>query len=259
MLNNKEEMLYIRKKTNYICNDFGFWRLFIYIYGIFIIPGIIQCMFGSIYYLVKFKPNNVNIIKTIPYIIKYSTTNGNIISISSFISIPLVIYFIFTYVKQQSAFSIKEYLAFKKPRIKDIFIWVSLTFCLMILITTITKFFDIESSDYVYKIYKTTRYPLLLWITLVIFFPIYEELLFRGFMFKGICQTYIGKKGALFFSTSIWAGIHLQYDLILINILIAFGILLGIARLKTKSIYIPIIMHILWNAIVLSDVVFNIK
>ena len=53
----------------------------------------------------------------------------------------------------------------------------------------------------------------------------------------------MGPIGAIGITSFFWAIIHLQYDVYGIATLFVLGLLLGIVRFKTDSIYLPIIMH----------------
>ena len=46
-----------------------------------------------------------------------------------------------------------------------------------------------------------------------------------------------------------WAAIHMQYELFQIVMIGVLGVLLGIAKLKTRSLYITLAMHSLHNLI----------
>jgi hypothetical protein len=92
----------------------------------------------------------------------------------------------------------------------------------------------------------------------VIAAPVSEEIFFRGFLFYGIQSTRLGPKGAIFLSSLIWAPLHLQYDTYNLAAVMVLGLLLGIARWKGKSVYIPIVMHALMNFVAAMEVMLQI-
>jgi hypothetical protein len=73
--------------------------------------------------------------------------------------------------------------------------------------------------------------------------PIFEEIFFRGFLFQGIRYSRLGPIGAIGITSFFWAVIHLQYDIYGIATIFAHGLLLGIVRFKTDSIYLLMVMH----------------
>ena len=53
---------------------------------------------------------------------------------------------------------------------------------------------------------------------------------------------------------SVWAALHVQYDLFDISAIFVGGLLMGYARLRTDSIYPPLMMHALMNLIATIEV-----
>jgi membrane protease YdiL (CAAX protease family) len=55
--------------------------------------------------------------------------------------------------------------------------------------------------------------------------------------------------GAVGITSLLWAVIHLQYDIYGITTVFALGLLFGIARLKTDSIHLLMVMHSLTSLV----------
>lgn len=87
----------------------------------------------------------------------------------------------------------------------------------------------------------------LLWITVVVAAPLGEETLFRGFMIPGIRHSWLGAMGAIAITSASWSLMHMQYDGYTIFQIFLLGILLGVARLKTQSLYPALAFHSLCN------------
>jgi hypothetical protein len=90
----------------------------------------------------------------------------------------------------------------------------------------------------------------LLWllIAVAIVTPIGEEILFRGFLFRGWLRK-PGDAWPVIVATSLlWAVIHVQYDWYIIGQIFAFGLLLGWLRWATGSTILTILLHALINA-----------
>ena len=68
-------------------------------------------------------------------------------------------------------------------------------------------------------------------------------------MFRGIQQSRLGNTGAVLITSLTWTVIHTQYNLYYLLVIFAVSILLGIARIRSNSIYVPIAMHSLMNLI----------
>jgi uncharacterized protein len=92
----------------------------------------------------------------------------------------------------------------------------------------------------------------LVWLSLALIVagPIGEELLFRGFLFRGFvhepCDGLRGLPGILLIAL-IFALLHIQYDWIGVGMVFALGVMLGYVRLFTGSTILAIILHMLYN------------
>jgi hypothetical protein len=88
--------------------------------------------------------------------------------------------------------------------------------------------------------------------TVVIIGPLFEELMFRGFVMEGLSPTPLGPAGALVVSTLLWTLLHIEYDMISMLVVFGCGLLLGIARMVTGSVLLAIAMHAAFNAVSLT-------
>jgi membrane protease YdiL (CAAX protease family) len=76
--------------------------------------------------------------------------------------------------------------------------------------------------------------------------PVAEELIFRGW-FWGALRTRVGPALAIVVTAAGWAALHYEYGLAVLGVILVDGLLLGLARWRTGSVYPPIVMHILYN------------
>jgi uncharacterized protein len=97
--------------------------------------------------------------------------------------------------------------------------------------------------------FRSAHSPLLYWSALVLAAPLSEEILFRGFLFKGILHSRFGATGAVVVTSFAWAVVHQQYEPFYLVIVFAVGLLLGHARLASGSLAVPLAMHALLNLI----------
>jgi membrane protease YdiL (CAAX protease family) len=90
----------------------------------------------------------------------------------------------------------------------------------------------------------------LLWllIAVIILTPIGEEILFRGFLFRGWLRNPGDARAVIVATALLWAIIHVQYDWFVIAQIFAFGLLLGWLRWASGSVILTILLHALINA-----------
>ena len=88
----------------------------------------------------------------------------------------------------------------------------------------------------------------LLLLSGVIIAPLGEELIFRGFVYRGLSESRVGVPGAIVISSAIWAAIHTQYDLFYMSVIFALGLALAFVRYKSGSVALAFVLHALVNA-----------
>jgi membrane protease YdiL (CAAX protease family) len=116
-----------------------------------------------------------------------------------------------------------------------------------------------EKEQIMYDIYATSVWPALFWIAVLVFAPAFEEVFFRGFLLEGFRQSRLGAAGAVIITALAWAALHaLQYSLINVAWILVLGIVMGIVRLKTKSLWNTIIMHVLVNVVGMLEIALNL-
>ncbi|MDH6105902.1 CPBP family intramembrane metalloprotease [Anabaenopsis tanganyikae CS-531] len=85
----------------------------------------------------------------------------------------------------------------------------------------------------------------LFFLTAAIAAPIFEELLFRGFLLPSLTR-YVPVWGAVIFSSLLFAIAHLSLSEILP--LTALGVVLGIVYTRSRNLLAPMLVHSLWNS-----------
>ncbi len=86
-----------------------------------------------------------------------------------------------------------------------------------------------------------------LWLAIVVLTPLGEEILFRGFLFRGWMQKPSDAWPVIVITSLLWALIHVQYDWYVIGQIFIFGVLLGWTRWATGSVILTIILHSIIN------------
>jgi membrane protease YdiL (CAAX protease family) len=88
---------------------------------------------------------------------------------------------------------------------------------------------------------------LLLWLAVVVVTPIGEEILFRGFLFRGWLRSPRDAWAVIVVTALLWALIHVQYDWYVIAQVFSFGLLLGWMRWATGSTILTMLLHAMIN------------
>ncbi|MDQ6718144.1 MAG: CPBP family intramembrane metalloprotease [Gemmatimonadota bacterium] len=77
--------------------------------------------------------------------------------------------------------------------------------------------------------------------------PISEEMIFRGLFYRYFSRTKLGVPLTIIVLAAGWTVLHNLYLPNPISVVFIAGLLLGAARWRTKSVYIPIAMHMVFN------------
>ena len=154
----------------------------------------------------------------------------------------------------------REYLGMKYPSLKQWVFWLPF-YLSFVFIMDMSSLQDGQMAipEFMVKIYESARFLPLLVIALVVAAPIFEEMFFRGFMLIGFRRSWMGAVFSVIVTSALWAAIHLQYDFWTIVMIFFMGLFLGAARLKTGSIYLPIVMHAISNLIATIQVALHVS
>jgi membrane protease YdiL (CAAX protease family) len=160
--------------------------------------------------------------------------------VSGLICIPLTLWF----AKLRKNISVKDYIGFREPLTKEWVQWFLILGAFLFLSDAVTLLLGRPIvPPFMVDAYKTASFLQALLFAIIIVAPIFEEIFFRGFLFQGIRYSRLGPIGAIGITSLVWAAIHVQYDIYGIATVFALGLLFGIARLKTDSIHLLMVMH----------------
>lgn len=191
---------------------------------------------------------------------QHLANNGLLISLVVILSAIAGIIFIIIFIKLRRGFTVTQYLALKRISWRTILVLLGLIVVLFMVSAGIDTFFQKpQDTEFTSQAYLTSVYPVLLWLAVVVFAPIFEECFFRGFLFVGLRQSRIGAVGAVLITSISWAGLHTQYSIYGILTIFVLGIVLGIVRLKTKSLWSTIFIHAVWNFAALLATALTLK
>jgi membrane protease YdiL (CAAX protease family) len=144
-------------------------------------------------------------------------------------------------------YPVREYLAFRRATWRQMSAWLGIQLAVIVACELLNQAFRIPiNTEFMIDAYKSASFLPLLFFGFVVAAPLFEELLFRGFIFQGVCRR-LGPAAAVVLPAVVFAASHLQYDKFGIANVAIIGLVLAIARLKTESIYVPMAMHMLQN------------
>ena len=185
---------------------------------------------------------------------------GLVLSLSIIISAVVGVGLIIIIIKVRKGLTITQYLGLRSVSIRAIFFSLAVSVGFLVLSSLVSLFFETPAdSDIMLKAYESSVWPALFWIAVVVFAPVFEEILFRGFLFEGFRHSRIGVVGTIIVTSLVWAGFHLQYGLLDIASIFVLGVLFGIVRHMTGSLWAPMLMHAFHNLVVTMMVAISLS
>ena len=215
----------------------------------FIISFIIVVVFSLTQSLVLFFLVEPDTVQNKDYLHQLASSHLGLISlVSSLVGLFLVLFFI-KFNTSAANVSVKEYLNLFTPSFKDFSIFLFLSCFLMFFIEFLTsRYPELFETDFAIESYRHANSLFLLYLGVGVIGPLFEEVLFRGFLFKAVQKSVFGSHGAVLFTAIVFSIIHVQYGLwIILCMLFPMAILLGYARLKSNSLLLPILLHSINN------------
>jgi membrane protease YdiL (CAAX protease family) len=182
--------------------------------------------------------------------------NGLVLSLATLASAPIVVGLCGLFAWLRHPPSLKEYLGLRLPPPRVIVRW-AIYFVLFAAASDLLTVWMGRSivPDFMVRAMETAVIPPLLWLAVVVGAPVSEEFFFRGFLFEGLRHSKLRAPGAVLLTSLVWTVIHQQYDMWQMMWIFTAGILLGIARVKTGSLILCILLHALMNLIATIEAV----
>jgi membrane protease YdiL (CAAX protease family) len=186
-------------------------------------------------------------------------TDGAAVAIYTLISNPVEIVTLVLAI-QLLGTDAREYLGLDVPQPRDIAIAVAALAAAIAVADTVTLALGKDMvPPFQVELHRTAReegsLPWL-WLAIILAAPVGEELLFRGFMFRGFIHEPRDAVPGILVISLIWSMLHVQYDWYGAAQVFVIGLLFGFVRWRTGSTTLVILMHVLLNLESVVETVF---
>ena len=195
---------------------------------------------------------------TVGDIFFFGSNDGTVVSLSIMIGCVLLVA-ISALIIHIKGGNLKQYLALKPFSLAVGMGMIGLLLIFMIGSQALTYMLDEKPLSFVDPLYQSVSSVWLLVFAMVIVAPIYEELIFRGLLWSTIAEQFISPsdsslksdhRGAIVASlvtSLIFAVIHLQYGIYEISTIVVLALIFCYARIKSGSLILPMLLHIINN------------
>lgn len=149
----------------------------------------------------------------------------------------------------------RDTLGMNRFSLKSLGLWLLILIGYLLVQILVNSTLGMEETGFIQTINGSRS--ILLSLVMIGVAPLLEELLFRGYLFKAWRASTLGLPGTLVLTSLLFTLLHFgQYNWVLLFFLFTFSIILGLAREKSGSVWIPVILHSVNNIVCVVSLVF---
>ncbi len=190
----------------------------------------------------------------------FGSNDGTVVSLSIIIGCVLLVAVSVLLIRVRGG-NVRKYLALQP------FSWsvgigmLGLLLIFMIGSQALTYLLNESPLVFVDPLYQSVSSVWLLIFAMVIVAPIYEELIFRGLLWSAIAEQFSnvanaehrGTIVASLVTSVIFAVIHLQYGIYEIGTIVVLALIFCYARIKSGSLVLPMLLHVVNNGAAMAQ------
>lgn len=176
-------------------------------------------------------------------------SNGLVLSLSTLPAYGLGLFLLILFVRIRR-WKVRDYVSLKPLKAKETLVAVALFAAFIAAQDTVTVLSGRQIvPKFMTEVWGTAGALPLLLLTLLVAAPVFEEIWFRGFVFRGVAASRLGGVGAVLLTSLLWSLLHVQYDWFGVAAIFVGGIFLGVVRLKTGSTTLVVLLHAILNLV----------
>src|SRR4051812_25071959 len=203
-----------------------------------------QFLLVAAFFVAKGPPFDFGSIKTV-------AGSGTVISLSVMMGLPAVLAVLWLAIRL-SGTPFTEYLGLRRTSWGNLAIGVVALIALVVGWDMVSRAIGREiAPGFMVDVLKSAQADGALWLLGIAFSvaaPVTEELMVRGFLYRGWSESFLGPAGAIVLSSLVWTAMHAQYyDWFLFSEVMSIGLLLGLVRWRSHSTSATIVLHGLNN------------
>jgi uncharacterized protein len=215
------------------------------LWGLFVFGGMFVGQLTVIAYFVLMRDGPIDVAAAI-----HVVGGGRTISLSVVMGLPAVILALWIAIRPTRT-RFADYLALRGTSWKMVIIGVMAMVALVMGWDLVSRVLGREvQPGFMGDVLKSAQADGSVWLLLIAFCvaaPISEELLARGFLYRGWSESFLRVPGAILLSSLAWTALHMQYNWFFFGEIFSIGLLLGYLRYRSNSLWLTIVLHGLNN------------
>jgi membrane protease YdiL (CAAX protease family) len=199
-----------------------------------------QLVLVAIFFVGKGPPFDADSLKAV-------ASSGTVISLSVMMGLPAVLAVLWLATRLART-PLPDYLALRGMSWRNLLIGVAGLIVVIVAWDLVGRALGRDATpSFMLEVLKSAQADHTVWLLLIAFAvaaPVTEELMVRGFLYRGWSESWLGPLGAIILSSLVWTAMHVQYyDWFLFAEVLSIGFLLGYMRYRSNSTWLTIIMH----------------
>ena len=143
---------------------------------------------------------------------------------------------------------VRQYLGLVLPSRRDVMLGLAIVMALLLMMAVAVTWYVLQApsaSTVPHGLFAngTAATLLLMWPAGVVIAPVSEELMFRGFLFRGWEKTWLGAGGTIVLTAALWALLHTNKNWLGVAFIFVSGLFLGWMRRRSGSTLLTMLLH----------------
>ena len=172
--------------------------------------------------------------------------NGDVVAMEALWSGAVCLVMILVTVGLWKRDQLVDFLGLRLPGVKHFFIWLGVFLVLMLGIEGLAAVFPELETDFMQQVIGSTTNMALLAVAVGVVGPLFEEFLLRGLLY-GSLRHIVEEHASVALTAGVFALMHLQYSIPIMLLILPMGVVLGYARARSGSIWVPVLLHMVNN------------
>jgi membrane protease YdiL (CAAX protease family) len=179
-----------------------------------------------------------------PIPVENLNNNGPVLAAAFLLSTPIVLAYLGLAVRLARV-PFGDYMALHWPRWRDVLIGIAGLASVLMVAAVGATLSGQQMPQFMTETYRTARdagmLPLF-FFGFAVLAPIQEELLFRGFLYRGL-EPGIGPWPTIVLTSAVWAVVHMQYNWFYLGEIFLLGIVFAWLRQRSGSTILTMLLH----------------
>ena len=185
--------------------------------------------------------------------------DGDVLALATMLGVPAAVGLCVLFARLRRGPTLRDYLALRNFGWGDLGQGVGLMIGLQLVCGLAQEWLQHPENAEMLHVYGSATWPAFLWVAIIFAAPVQEELLFRGFMYRGLAASRLGWLGATLICSAGWTLLHVQYDWLEMLTIFLLGLILGWLRHRSGSIWLPVMVHSLNNLAATVSIVLTLN